>query len=305
MGKKTNKFLYVVFGIFAVLFFALVLFAAERREVLLAEGDIELADFSITVGIIGGAGCLVSVGIIVLFLIRDWKTGGKQKLFLQELEKTPLFGRWLLEEEKQLKKKMRIPRLLISVLTIPMIGNMALMLIMILDEIETGGINLLQVAALLFCLFAICIAWWITDYWKQYFRPLMRTVSEQLPTPADKEGFAEQLLKDGTGTFLYEGGPQSAASMAWVADDYSYFRQLRKCRIIRNRDISRVVLRKDSYAMGLRAHFRTCFVMEAYINGMDKNVWRGYFHRQDKIYHALDVLKQGGISEDRVEDSIG
>lgn len=99
--------------------------------------------------------------------------------------------------------------------------------------------------------------------------------------------------------------PQSAASMAWVADDYSYFRQLRKCRIIRNRDISRVVLRKDSYAMGLRAHFRTCFVMEAYINGMDKNVWRGYFHRQDKIYHALDVLKQGGISEDRVEDSIG
>lgn len=302
MRKKTNKFLYVLFGILAALFFALVLFAAERREALLAEGDIELADFSITMGMIGGIGCLVSVGIIALFLIRDRKIGRKQKFFLQELEKTPLFGRWLLDEEKQLKKKMRMSRLLVGVLTVPMIGYMALMLILILDE--TGGSYLLQVVAFLFCLFAVCFAWWITDYWKQYFLPLMRTVSEQLPSPADKEVFAEQLLKDGTGTFSYEGGPQSAASKAWVADDYSYFRQLRKCRIIRNCDITRVVLRKDSYAMGLRAHFRTCFVMEAYINGTDKDVWRGYFHKQDKLYHALAVLEKGGIPEDRVEDRI-
>lgn len=105
MGKKTNKFLYVIFGILAALFMALVPFAAARREALLEEGDLELADFSITMGIIGAVGCLIFVGIIALFLIRDRKTSRKQKLFAQELEKTPLFGRWLLNEEKQLKAK--------------------------------------------------------------------------------------------------------------------------------------------------------------------------------------------------------
>lgn len=302
MGKKTNKLLYVLFGILAALFIALVPFAAVRREDFLAEGDLVLADFSITMGIIGGIGCLVSVGIIVLFLVRDRKINRMQKLFAQELEKTPLFGRWLLNEDKQLKKKMRTPRLLIGILTVPMIVNMVNMLILILDE--TGGRYLLQVTAFLFCLFVVCFVWWISDYGKQYFHSLLRTVSEQLPSPADKEGFAEQLTRDGTGTFSYQAGPQFAASTAWVADDYSYFRQFRKCRIIRNRDISRVILRKESYTIGLRPHFRVCFVMEAHLSGMKENVWRGYFHRQDEMYHALAVLKKGGIPEESVEDRV-
>lgn len=302
MGKKTNKLLYVIFGILAALFLALVPFAAARREALLAEGDLELADFSITMGIIGAVGCLIFVGIIVLFLVRDRKIGRKQKLFAQELEKTPLYGRWLLEEEKQLKKKLLMPRLLVGVLTVPMIGSLVLMLILILDE--TGGRYLFQVVAFLFCLFVVCFVWWFTDYWKQFLRPLMRSVSEQLPTPAEKEEFAGQLLKDGTGTFPYQASPQGAASNAWVAADYSYFRQFQKCRIIRNREISRVVLKKESYTIGLRSHFRPCFVMEAYIGGMEENIWRGYFLRQDQMYHALDVLKKGGIPEERVEDRV-
>ena len=302
MGRKTNKLLYVIFGILAALFLALVPFAAARREAFLAEGDLILADFSITMGIIGAIGCLIFVGIIVLLLVRDRKIGRRQKLFLQEVEKTPLFGRWLLDEEKQLKKKLHMPRLLVGVLTVPMIGNMVLMLILILDE--TGGRYLFQVVTFLFCLFVVCFVWWLTDYWKQFFCPLMRSVSGQLPTPMEKEEFAGQILKDGTGTFQYEGGPRSAASTAWVTEGYSYFRQFRKCRIIRNRDIGRVVLRKDLYAMGLGAHFRVCFVMEAYINGTDQDVWRGYFHRQDEMYQALDVLKKGGIPEDTVEDRV-
>lgn len=302
MGKKTNKFLYVIFGILAALFLALVPFAAVRREALLEEGNLELADFSITMGIIGAVGCLIFVGIIALFLIRDRKTSRKQKLFAQELEKTPLFGRWLLDEEKQLKAKMRMPRLLVGVLTIPMIANMTLMLILILDE--TDGRYLFQVAAFLFCFFVLCVVWRITDYWKQLFCPLMRSVEEQLSAPGDKEEFAGQLLKDGMGMFPYQASPQGAASNAWVAADYSYFRQFRKCRIIRNREISRVVLKKESYSIGLRSHFRRCFVMEIYIGGVEENVWRGYFLRQDEMYYALAVLKKGGIPEERVEDRV-
>lgn len=303
MGKKTNKLFYVIFGILAALFLALVPFAAARRKTLLAEGDIELADFAITMGLIGGIGCLIFVGIIVLLLIRDRKISKKQRLYAQELEKTPLFGRWILDEEKQLREKMRLPRLLAGVLTVPMIVNMARMLILILDK--TGGMYLFQVMTFLFGLFVVYFIWWISDYWKQFFRSLMRTVSEQLPSLADKESFAEQLLKDGTGTFSYEAVPQFAVSTAWVAEDYSYFRQVRKCRIIRNQEISRVILKKESYTTGLRSHFRSCFVIEAYINGKDENVWRGYFHRQDAMYHALNVLKKGGIPKDRVEDRVG
>lgn len=303
MGKKTNKLLYVIFGILAVLFLALVPFAAARRKTLLAEGDIELADFSITMGIIGAVGCLIFVGIIALFLIRDRKISGKQKLFAQELEKAPLFGRWILEEEKQLKEKMRMPRLLAGVFTVPMIVSMVQMLILILDE--TGGRYLFQTTAFLFCLFVVWFVWWISDYWKQFFCPLMRAVSEQLPLPADKERFAEQLLKSGTGTFPYQAGPRFAASTAWVAEDYAYFRQLRKSRIIRNQEIGRVILKKESYTMGLRSHFRVCFVIEVYISGMERNVWRGYFHRQDEMYHALNILKKGGIPEECVEDAVG
>lgn len=302
MRKKTNKFLYVIFGILAALFLVLVPFSVVRREYFLTEGDLVLADFSITMGIIGGVGCLVSVGIIVLFLIKDRKTGRKQRLFEQELERTPLFGRWLLNEDKQLRERMRIPRVLVGVLTVPMIGNMVQMLILILDE--TGGMYLFEAAAFLFCLCVLCFVWWLTDYGKQYLYPLMRAVSEQLPSPEDKEDFAEQLSQGGTGTFSYQAGPQFAASTAWVADDYSYFRQFRKSRIIRNRDISKVVLRKESYAIGLHPHFRVCFVMEAYRDGMQDNIWSGYFRRQDEMYHALSVLKKGGIPEESVEDRV-
>lgn len=300
--KRTNKLVYVILGIAALLCIALVPFAAVRREYFLAEGDSVLADFSITMGLFGMIGGIVFTGIIVLLLLKDKRTKRKQVLFAQELGKTPLLERWFFKEEEQIKAKHRVPRILVGVLSIPIGINIARISILIMDE--TGGMIMLEVFSLLFCLFAICFSWWLSDYRKQYMRSLWRTVSEQLPSPTDKEAFGEQLLGSRAETFPYQGGPQTAASMAWVAEDYSYFRQFRKCRIIRNRDMDRVILKRESYAAGLRSHFRTCYIMEIVVNSGREQAWQGYFRRQEEMYRALEILRKGGISEEKVEDRV-
>lgn len=301
MEKKTNKLVYVILGIAVLLCIALVPFSAMRREYFLAEGDSALADFCITMRLIGLIGSIVFIGIIFLLLLKDIKTKKKQTLFAQELRKTPLFERWFLSEEEQIKENHRAPRILIGVLSLPIIISMGYILILILDG--TGGM-IMMVFSFLFCIFVICFSWWISDYRKQYMRSLWRTVSEQLPSPAEKEAFADQLLGNRAKTFPYQGGPQSAASMAWVTEDYSYFRQFRKCRIIRNSDMDRVILKKGSYAAGLGAHFRTCYIMEIYVNNGQKQIWQGYFYSQEKIYSALEMIRKGGISEVMVEDRV-
>lgn len=300
--KKTNILVYVILGIADLLCIALVPFAVARREYFLAEGDAALADFSITMGLFGIIGGIVFTGIIILLLLKDIRTKRKQALFAQELGKTPQLERWFLNEEKQIKANHRGSRILVGALSIPFMISMVCTLIMIIDE--TGGMIVLEVFSFLFCLFVICLSWWLSDYRKQYMRSLWRTVSEQLPSPADKETFGGQLLGNRAGTFPYQGGPQTAASMAWVAEDYSYFRQFRKCRIIRNRDMDRVILKKESYAAGLRAHFRTCYIMEIVVNSGREQAWQGYFHRQEEMYHALEILRKGGISEEKVEDRV-
>lgn len=136
MGKKTNKLIYVILGILAILFFALIPFSVFRRKQLLAEGDIELADFSVTMGIIGLVGCLLFCGIIFLLLMKDRRTEAKLKLFQQELERTPLFARWFSNEEAQLKAKLRAPRTFIGLLSVFMILPMLDMIYIILDETD-------------------------------------------------------------------------------------------------------------------------------------------------------------------------
>ena len=303
MGKKTNKLIYVILGILAILFGALVPFSVIRRKQLLAEGDLYLADFSITMGIIGLVGCLIFAGIMILLLIKDKKTGAKQHLFEQELKRTPLFARWLSNEEEQLKAKLRVPRTFTGVLSISMIWGMLLMLYLILDGTD-GILGIYQWIAFLFCLFVFCFSWWITDYRKQYMRSILRSVSEQLPSDAEKEAFGSQLSKFGVINFPYLANPQTGASTAWITGEYSYFRQFQKCRIIKNRNISSVVVKKAPYMIGLHPHFRTCYLIEIYINGSAKPVWCGFFRRQDALYYALGALKNNGVSDGKIEDRL-
>lgn len=303
MGKKTNKLIYVILGILAILFFALIPFSVFRRKQLLAEGDMELADFSVTMGIIGLVGCLIFCGIIFLLLMKDRRTASRQKLFQQELERTPLFARWLSNEEEQLKAKLRAPRTFIGMFSVFMILPMLSMLYSILDETD-GVLGVYQWIALLFCLFVFWFTWWISDYRKQYMRSILHSVSEQLPSDAEKDAFGAQLSKIGVINFSYSADPQSRASTAWVTEEYSYFRQLQKCRIIKNRYIDKVTLKKAPYMIGFRPHFRTCYTMEIAVNGGRERAWRGYFRRQEDLYYALNAFRRYGLADEKIEDRL-
>lgn len=301
MGKKTSKLIYVILGILAILFFALIPFSVFRRKQLLAEGDMDLADFSVTMGIIGLVGCLIFCGIIFLLLMKDRRTAAGQKLFWQELARTPSFARWFSNEEEQLKAKLRAPRAFNGMLSVFMLLPMLSMLYMILDETD-GVLGVYQWIALLFCLFVFCFTWWISDYRKQYMRSILRSVSEQLPSDSEKEAFGAQLSKTGVVNFSYSAEPQSGASTAWVTEDYSYFRQFRKCRIIKNRNIDKVTLKKAPYMIGFRPHFRTCYTLEIAVNGGREQVWCGYFRRQEDLYDALNAFKKNGLTDEKIED---
>lgn len=303
MGKKTNKLIYVILGILAALFFALIPFSVFRRKQLLAEGDMELADFSVTMGIIGLTGCLIFCGIIFLLWMKDRRTASRQKLFQQELERTPAFARWFSNEEEQLKAKLRTPRTFTGVLSVFMLLPMLDMIYLILDETD-GILGVYQWVALFFCLFVFCFTWWISDYRKQYMHSILRSVSEQLPSDAEKEAFGAQLSKIGVVNFSYLADPQSGASTAWVTEEYSYFRQFRKCRIIKNRYIDKVTLKKAPYMIGFRPHFRTCYTMEIAVNGGRERSWCGYFRRQEGLYYALNAFRRYGLADERTEDQL-
>lgn len=302
MKKKTNKIVYVILVIAAVLSAALVPFAAVRRKGFLSEGNAEMADFSITMGTGGIVCAAVLVGIIVLLLLKDKKTGARQALFCRELGKTPLFESWFLQEEDEIKKKHRLPRLVVGILSVPMIASLPGLLVISLDGVS--GPFWFGFVAFFFCLFVVCFVWWISDYWKQYMVSLLDTIAKKLPSAAEKEAFAGRMTGSGAKTFSYQAGPQHGASNAWVTGEYAYFREFRKCRIIRTEEMDKAVLKKATYTPGMRPHFRTCFVMEVSVCGGREKNWSAYFLRQEDLFYALGVLKSAGLPDERIENQL-
>lgn len=301
MKKKTSKFIYVLLGLGVLLSIALIPFSMKRKQDFLAEGDAYLADFSVKMCAFGIICAVVLLGVFLLLLWRDQKIGAEQKLFEQELSKTPLFERWLRNEEEQCRNKLAASRRMLVFLSIPFAALLVIDTVVILDTVS--GMTPFSAVGILFGFFAIGFVLWFTNYRKQYMRSLFRTVSEQLASAAEKEAFAGRLLSGRAGTFSYQSGPQGGKSKAWVTEEYAYFRQFRKCRIIRNRDMGKAVLKKEWFTLGLRPHFRRCYVLELSVNGTAR-LWRGYFGTQEELFYALKVLKSGGLSEEKVENRV-
>ncbi|MCM1103873.1 MAG: hypothetical protein NC409_07165 [Clostridium sp.] len=306
MEKKTNKLIYVILGILAVLFAALIPFSIFRRKQLLAEGELELADFSVTMGMIGLVFCLIFCGIIFLLCMRDRRIGARQRQFQEELKRTPAFARWLSNEEEQVKAALRASRSFNGFLSLFLLVFMLGMLYLFMDGIggPPSDLDWLSLFAFLFCLFVFCFLWWISDYRKQYMRSILRSVSEQLPSDAEKDAFGSQLSKSGVLQFSYFPDLQTRASTAWVAETYSYFRQLRKCRILQNRYIGRVTLKKVPFMIELRTYWRIHYVMELSASGGQEPFWRGYFRTEEELYYALNAFRRNGLSDACVENTL-
>lgn len=294
MRKKTSKIVYVILGVLIILFFAFAAFSVVvRRQDFLAEGDLLMAEFCIQLGIIVSICGFILLGVIFLLLGKDKKAKIEQKFFNQEMKNTPLFERWFRSEEDLLKNKQRSSVIVVRILSVLLFLSLIGMLILLMDG---GGI--FEAAVCLFLLLIIYLSWWLTDYRKQFIRPLLNSVSKQLLAPADKESFARQFLESGADEIIYTAQPQAFKSAALVAEDYSYIRQFRKCRIIKNEEISRAILKKESYTVGLHPHFRSCFAIELYANNNPVPIWCGYFHSQEELYYALGILKKRSLLSD-------
>lgn len=299
MRKKTNKIVYVILGVLSILFFAFAAFAvAVRRQDFLAEGDMLMAEFCIQLGIIVSICGFILLGVIFLLLGKDKKAKREQILFNQEMKTTPLFEQWFRSEDELLKNKQRSSVIVVRILSVLLFISLIRMLILLMDG---GGI--FEAAVCLFLLLIIYFSWWLTDYRKQFIRPLLNSVSKQLLTSADKEAFARQFLESGADEIIYTAQPQAFKSAAFVAEDYSYIRQFRKSRIIKNKEISRAILKKESYTVGLHSHYRSCFAIELYANSNPVPIWRGYFHSQEEVYDALGIYKKHSrLSDENVNN---
>lgn len=301
MRKKTNKLAYVLLGLGTLASIALIPFSIKRKNDFLTEGNPELADFSVKMGVFGAVCAVVLLGGVCLLLWRDRRIAQEQKMFAQELGRTPQFDRWLRNEEEQLQRKHSGQRKLLAALSVPMIILLIVSAVMMLDTVS--GMSLFGAASILFGFFAVWFVWYFSDYGKQYMRSLLKSVSEELPTAMEKEAFAGQIINGAACSFAYHAGPQSGNSTAWVTQEYTYFRQFRKCRIIHNRNLEHAVLKKEWFTPGMRPHFRICYVLEVSMSD-GKRAWRGYFSGQEALFLALDILKRGGLAQEKVENRI-
>lgn len=116
----------------------------------------------------------------------------EQILFNQEMKITPLFGQWFRSEDDLLKNKQRSSVIVVGILSVLLFISLIGMLILLMD----GG-GKFKAAVCLLLLLIIYFSWWLTDYRKQFIRPLLNSVSKQLLTSADKESFARQFLESG------------------------------------------------------------------------------------------------------------
>lgn len=302
MRKKTNKGVYAAFGILILLSIAMIVSAIIRRNYFLNQGDSVMAEFCVDLMIFSfGVACLSAI-IIIILLRRDKKTKVMQSLFDAELGKSPTFQKWFLRELAELKNQFGASRVLTGILSIPIVIVILYMTILTLDD----TVSIPMVCVILFCVALLVLLWVLSDYNKNFISPLLKSVDLKLSSPSAKEIFASQILGKEKQGFDYRGAPQTSLSMAFVMPDYCYFRQFRKSCIIVNAHMRRAVLKKISYATGFRSHFKTCYVMELYLDSdsLKKPAWQGVFVERDKVYHALALMRGAGLPETGIEDMI-
>lgn len=302
MRRKTNKAVFAALGILILLSAILGVFSIIRRADFLNEGNLVMADFSISLGIFSLSTVLLSILLIIFLLKRDKKTDLLQKSFFSELRLSPMFEKWFFQETEHLKKQAKIPRTIAVVTSILMMIAMIPMLILILDEagnVLPGCVILLGAAGIMFL-------WRLTDYNKNFVSPLLESVDLKLSSPSAKEAFASQILGKQKQQFTYGHAPQFSSSMALITPDYCYFRQYRNSCVIINAHLRKAVLKKESYTLGLRPHFRVCYVMELYLDSdsLKKPAWRGYFVKQEYLYYALTLMQRAGLPEAGIEDLV-
>ncbi|MCM1183409.1 MAG: hypothetical protein NC337_08550 [Roseburia sp.] len=213
-----------------------------------------------------------------------------------------MFDAWLEQEEQTAKEKCRTARILRILWMVIMLPMALMQVILMLDGM--GGE--LYILSIVFWILLIVGSWFIFSlgsHKKLFMKPLLASVERELPTDAEKQEFVRQMQSAGAG-IAYAPVPQGKACDMRVAADYCYYREMRKSRIIRNREIKRVLLAPSTYTVG-RGHQRSCYVLKLFTAEDEKNpAWKAYFVREDELYDAFGKLQEGLPQEVVVQDDV-
>lgn len=195
-----------------------------------------------------------------------------------------VFENWLEQEKAGIRedgRKLRIMSIFLAALTIPFTLSM---LVLLLDG---GGIG--NVAVLVFMIAIGIGILSLGSYKRRLIKPLLVSVEKDLPTDTERQEFARQMQS--AMVLGYAPVPQGQLCEMLAAVDYCYFRQPSKSRIIRNRDIKKVVLERDNYFVG-RGHVRYCYVLKFFTAENEKKpVWRAYFPTEGELYAIFSRLR--------------
>lgn len=208
-----------------------------------------------------------------------------------------MFETWLEQEKRAIKlhfDNVRMFFILIAVFIVFSVWSVILLL--------EGG----WATKLIAVIFSVCVLVFTLDmssHKKRFMKPLMASVERELPTEKARQEFAQQM-KEQAVSISYQPVPQTKCCDIMVAKDYCYMRQPKKCGIIRNCQIRRIILAQEDYFVGNRGHVRWCFALSLYTSDNENPVWKGYFTDKGTAAQAFAQFQAILPPEASVEDYV-
>lgn len=206
-----------------------------------------------------------------------------------------MFEQWKEQELAQIKEQYGKARIITLAVVVLMALNLPMELGMLLDG--GGGFGAVSLAV---TLGIMALAWRLGDYKSRFVKPLLAAVEESLPTQGERERFAQQM---GAATQIpYSPAPQTKPGLMLLGEDYCYFRQPRRVRILKNRELRRAELTRGTYTVG-RGHIRICYDLSLF-GEEEKPLWRASYPAEEEAYQTLELLRGKLPANLRVEDGI-
>lgn len=301
MSKKaTIRPSCIFLGILIVLSTILGIFSiAIRLPQLLAEDDQIMAEFCLQLGLFCFLLDFIFIGMILYICLKHLK-GSKTDVLVEKLTTgAPQFEQWFTQETESIKKRYKKAKI-ITMIGIIWMTYMEFQGILFFS----GTIDIFFIVSLLFYIGFVYVMNWLSNYNKHYILPLIKSTLKNFPTISEREDFAEKMLRAEKKEIEYCASPKTFISKVYVLPDYCYIYELRKCRILKNRQVRKIVLEKETYHIGSSIFPRICYHLEAFTGFGDneKSVFSAYFNTDKELYHALFLLQSTGFPDTEVQD---
>lgn len=206
-----------------------------------------------------------------------------------------MFEQWKAKELSAIKAEYGKARSITIAVMVWMGLSMLVQVWMLLD----GG-GAFQLAAMAVTAAIMVLVWKLGDYKGRFVKPLLVSLDETLPAPAEREAFAQEM--EDALELQCPAVAQGRRYSLFMGREYFYFRRPGKSKVLKSRSIRRMKLSKETYTVG-RGHVRTCYAVYLYQEG-DKPAWNGVFLREEDAYEIAEQIETRIPSVVEREDGI-